>query len=422
MSSLRRAALAVALYLVLPSAAVASSISGTAFQDLDRDGVRGAGEPAFADHRVYLFDSAGSYVANQLTGANGAYTFAGLADGDYRVAYASPSWWAVRETWVPTTTGSLHPSRDVRLAGTATADFGWRPLVRSADPAAPISTYVGANGLTIKSYNDAVSALELFAAVTSGTVGVEAPTVTIDFGLEAGTITSTSAAQVNGRWTSFAARITVAYLNWLDTGDVGLSHEYGHAWTLYHATITQQDTQFGGYLQARGLAGDPRVDSSYAWDRREMAAEDYRQLLGSASARTAPQTNGAIPPAGSVPGLRDFLATAFTTAPAEEQEPPPAALAVTGLQMNPDPVRTTGTVGFTLSAPAMVSVAIQTTTGALVKTLQPGTAQPAGPVSLGWDRTNAKGRKVGRGTYRVHVTATPDSGAAVTATAPFSVR
>ena len=79
------------------------------------------------------------------------------------------------------------------------------------------------------------------------------------------------------------------------------------------------------YLQARGLAGDSRVNSSYMWSTDEMIAEDYRQLLGSPNASATPgQSNYQIPLANAVPGLRDFLLNTFTAAPAVSASPTPS--------------------------------------------------------------------------------------------------
>ena len=58
------------------------------------------------------------------------------------------------------------------------------------------------------------------------------------------------------------------------------------------------------------LSGDPRLDSSYSWDRREILAEDYRLLFGSAKAisERPTQMNTAIPQPSNVDGLAGFLA------------------------------------------------------------------------------------------------------------------
>jgi hypothetical protein len=69
------------------------------------------------------------------------------------------------------------------------------------------------------------------------------------------------------------------------------------------------------YLDARGLLGDPRIGTSYAWNPKELIAEDYRQLFGTPGARSARPLNGEIAAAGDVPGLSAFLAGAFRSAP-----------------------------------------------------------------------------------------------------------
>ena len=163
-----------------------------------------------------------------------------------------------------------------------------------------------------------------------------------------------------------------------------------------------------------------------------MIAEDYRQLFGSANARSGGQVNTLIPLASDVPGLREFLARAFSTPPAPPPpEPPPApaptpepapeptpqptpepmpAPQLAALAMNPSPVRTTGTVSFSLSAPASTTVRIYTAKGALVRSLLSDAARPAGVVDLPWDRKDAAGRRVGKGTYRVQVDASDAAG------------
>jgi hypothetical protein len=52
------------------------------------------------------------------------------------------------------------------------------------------------------------------------------------------------------------------------------------------------------------------------WDPKEMIAEDYRQLFGSANAQTGGQINTVLPLVKDVPGLRDFLSTTFRAPPA----------------------------------------------------------------------------------------------------------
>ena len=412
------------LVVTLPAGqAAAATISGTAFQDADRNGARDADEAPFAAHQLYLLDGDGSYLGTTTTDAGGHFTFSDLADGRYRVRYASPTWWELRKDWAPTTTGSLDPERWIDVAGSALADFGWRPIVRATVAGAPLTRYTGSSGLVAESYNDVLTAREVHDAAVEGTIGAEAARVVIRFGLGSGSTTSTSVAQENGLYTNFNAFVNVDYVTWLDGRDVTLSHEYGHAWSLYRAYVRQQDPTLKTYLDARGIAGDPRLGSSHAWSPGELIAEDYRQLLGSATARAATQENRDLPPAAAVPGLREFLTGPFSgsvtipSAPAPE----PAPLMVTGVSVSPQPVKTSGMVGFTLSAPASATIAIRDDRGALVRTLRTGWTLPGGSAGVKWDRLDEAGRKVRRGIYTAVVDAVDDRAVSVRASVAFQV-
>jgi hypothetical protein len=209
--------------------------------------------------------------------------------------------------------------------------------------------------------------------------------------------------------------VTATWDSFLTTYDRTLFHEYGHAWSMYHAYMVQQDPSLRGYLEARGLAGDPRVNSTYGWDTGEMVAEDYRQLFGSATAAQHQQINSEIPHPSQVPGLQEYLATTFRQAPATEETPPPApppsepALSVTGLTVNPTTVTRSGTVSFELSGTALVTVEIRNPAGAVVRTLLADASRSAGTVKASWDRKDASGRRVKAGSYSAVVTASDGS-------------
>jgi hypothetical protein len=400
-------------------------LSGTVYEDLNRDGTKQTDEPPLAGQQLYLYAGSGEYLGTTVTNAEGYYAFSGLADGDYVVKYDYVDWTELRRDWVPDTTGSVRPRAAFRLSGSATVDFGWRPIVRSTDLSAPISTYVGPSGIRTESFDDVVTAKEIYDVVTAGLIGEEAPSVLIrfDWGTN-GSNTTTSVADVNGTYSGYAAIVYVNYLGWLDASDQELFHEYGHAWSFYYAYMVQQDPTLALYLKARGLDGDQRVNSSYYWSADEMIAEDYRQLFGSPNAQTASQMNRDIPPAKDVPGLRDFLATTFTKPPATPPPPAPApapALAVTGLSVTPTPVTSSATVSFGVSVEAAVTVKIVTKRGALVRTLLANATEPAGQVDVSWDRRNAKGKKVASGTYMAKVEAVDSASASVVATKSFSV-
>jgi len=293
------------------------TIGGYLFRDCNRDGAYTTDEQPLAGLQLYLFDAHGAYLATTVTQTSGWYVFGALPDGQYTIRLASPSWYPIRTDWVPDTTGSAFPVLSVSLAGTARADMGWRKIVRSSDLGAPISSYLGTNGLTVQSYDDVVSAKTVFDHLMTGSlVGIEAryETIRFDYGTS-GNMTSTGTGQAGGVYDSFSAVSYLDYSSWLDTGDDALFHEYGHAWSKYYASIVQQDPTMSAYLKARGLYGDPRIGTSYAWDPDEMIAEDYRELFGDANAQAASQMNRDIPSASQVPGLKDFFSTTFLRPP-----------------------------------------------------------------------------------------------------------
>ena len=103
---------------------VLGSISGVAYNDLDRDGIRDPGEPALPGWTIFLdadddgvFD-AGETVAS--TSADGFYEFTGLAAGQYTVREVLPPGW---ELSFPANTGS-HAVLLVNGAHDADNDFG----------------------------------------------------------------------------------------------------------------------------------------------------------------------------------------------------------------------------------------------------------------------------------------------------------
>ncbi len=70
-----------------------------------------------------------------------------------------------------------------------------------------------------------------------------------------------------------------------------------------------QHGDWSAWLEFRGIAGDPRIDTTYPWSKTEMIAEDYRLLFSSPAAleQWPEQMNSDIPDARDVPGLADFL-------------------------------------------------------------------------------------------------------------------
>jgi SdrD B-like domain/FlgD Ig-like domain len=399
-----------------------STISGAVFYDANRNGAMDAGEQPVSGARVYLVDAAANAdVTNMLTDASGRYSFPNLADGSYRVDCDAG---LDTNAWVPTTTGTLYGNVSLTLSGPATADFGWRQIERSTTTGSPISLYVGANGLRVESYDDAVSAKDIYDDLVKGAlVEPEAQYVTIRFDLGSQSVTSASVSESNGHYGGYHAASYVTYASWYGQGDDVLFHEYGHAWSWYYAYMVQQDPNFTGYLKARGLAGDSRIDSAYQWQPAELIAEDYRQLFGTANAASYPQMNRQILAAAQVAGLKDYLQSTFTKPPAtsDPAPAPPPPLAVTDLAIAPVPVSKSGTVGFALSVPASTTVAILNSGGSVVRTLVANTSEPSGLTSLVWDRKNSSGQRVKSGTYKAQVKATDSSGTSIVANVSFNV-
>lgn len=298
-----------ALLVASPASASTSSIRGAVFHDVDRDGVRDDGEGPMPSATLTLKDVSGRSLAATSTDSDGSFEFLGLASGTYRVEYSSASWWGLWADWVPTTTGSLRPAMVVEASGAVTADMGWRRIVRSTDSSQPLSEVVGPSGVTVQSFNDAVTADDVHEALASGSLmGAEAPLTVIRFGLGGGNFCGTSGSEGS---TAFSATCTVDYIGWLQHGDASMFHEYGHAWSRYHAYAVQADADLTGYLEVRGVLGDSRLDTSHAWARGELIAEDFRQLFGSGNARSLPQENQDVPPAAHVEGLEEYLRTTF---------------------------------------------------------------------------------------------------------------
>src|SRR3954453_1102342 len=395
-------------YAVAPLAHAggSSTISGRVWNDANRNGIYDSGESPFGATSLYLYDMNGYYAATATTDAAGSYVLSGLADGQYTVAFPNPTWMSMRDQWVPTTTGSVYFKQSLTLAGSAIVNFGLRQIVRSMDINTPLSQTTMSDGTVVESYDDAVTAQQIASAVSNGQLfGGEAAQIVVHFDVGSQTdATTTWATDAAGNYCCFHSDLWIAYDSWLDNYDMVLFHEYGHAWGWYNGVVVQQDPNLTAYLKARGVYGNSLLNSSKAWTPTEMLAEDYRQLFGSPVAAGYPQANPDIPPAASVPGLRTWMVTTFTQPPAGSgssgagptSTPPPVA--VTGLAVSPQPVTKSGTVSFSLSAAAKTSVTVMDSGGAVVKTLLASASEAARMVSVAWNRTNSKGKRVTSGT------------------------
>jgi len=78
---------------ILPPAP--ASLSDRVWEDTDGDGVQDTGETGLAGVTVSLLDASGATIATRVTDSNGLYSFTGLVPGQYSVAFAGPSGYAL---------------------------------------------------------------------------------------------------------------------------------------------------------------------------------------------------------------------------------------------------------------------------------------------------------------------------------------
>ena len=296
------------------------------FQDINRNGVPDSGEAPFANEGLILYDSSGNFVSSTVSAADGSYQFTGVTPATYTVAFNYPSWTALRDGWVPSTTGSLSFRWAVGVSGPTTANLGLRPITTSTTP---ITTATTSTGTVVNSFDDVVPAQTIADDLSSGSLfGAEGPLTTVDFHLMNGSYYSGQIGGSPGAYSGFHATVYVGWDDWLVRQDFTLFYEYAHAWSGYYSYLVQQDPSLSSYLAVRGLTGNTLLGSSLTWEPVELIADDYRQLFGSPTASAYPQDNTQIPPASQVPGLKAFLSTTFMASPAVPMSapPPPANL------------------------------------------------------------------------------------------------
>ena len=227
----------------------------------------------------------------------------------------------------PSTSTSPSPSPSPVTSSSPTAS----PSPASSPTTSPTPSPSPASGGTRKVYPEGVTIEvntatswttdQVYTILKANTIDLSVIGPTLEVFVQDVYYSSTTGGAVcctNGRYTDYVSRI---YLDarpgttFSSTPDAVLAHEYGHAWSLYHLYISQTGA-WASYLQARGIAGDARLDTSYSWSKREIIADDYRLLFGSTAASTQPaqHLNPEITDPRLVPGLRDFLANVWTTA------------------------------------------------------------------------------------------------------------
>jgi protocatechuate 3,4-dioxygenase beta subunit len=80
----------------------AITVSGSIYNDLDGNGLRGSSEPGLSGWTVDLEDTAGNVLASVLTDSNGNYSFTGVGGGSYMVAEVIPTNWVQTQPQFPT--------------------------------------------------------------------------------------------------------------------------------------------------------------------------------------------------------------------------------------------------------------------------------------------------------------------------------
>jgi cell division septation protein DedD len=298
----------------------------------------------------------------------------------------------------------------------------------------------------------------------NGLDGALGPTLTVRVQDTIASQTGSAASTSGGRYVNFQA---VIYLKGINSNfsvspDAILAHELGHAWTLRHLYLTQQN-DWSSYLAFRGLVGDSRLDTTYNWSTGEMIADDYRHVMGSDAARaempgyinsdiahpstiegfeawfretwaggeqapspTATPTPWPSPTITPVPTTTPAPVPAPTASPGGTATPTPTpapsltptplpsasaqptdepAAIVVGLEAEPAVVVSSTRLTIDVTRTASITMTIVDARGLVVRRLLQGTLA-AGRASVLWDRRNDGGQRVRKGSYRVEVRAT----------------
>ena len=183
-------------------------------------------------------------------------------------------------------------------------------LVTPVQAAALQDSMTTPEGTTIESYTTQVTAQEIYDVLKANAAsfgGEIAPTLTLKVGDDFCNCASHSFGSG-----FFVGTITISTSSFVPYPDFVTSHEYGHIFGHYYRH-TVWNSNWVEYQKARGIHGDPRLESEYEWRTSEIFAEDYRQLLATYEAwDSGPfQLNREIPLASEVPGLQEFLCTTF---------------------------------------------------------------------------------------------------------------
>ncbi|WP_157202565.1 Ig-like domain-containing protein [Calidithermus chliarophilus] len=235
--------------------------------------------------------------------------------GAYRLAQGTANWSFTLDT---TGLGNGAHTLTVRATdtsgNTASASLGVNVSNSTSLPPGVKEQLVTPEGVTIQIFSDVSgwTAQQIYDLLRPNAYELErvGPSLTVKVQTTYPSSTATSVSQSGGLYTGFRATLYLqakAGYAFTDRPDAVLAHEYGHVWTLYHLYLSRQG-DWSSYLNARGIAGDPRLDSSYNWSRTEMIADDYRMLFGTPTAiAQMAYINPDVADPREVSGLKDFF-------------------------------------------------------------------------------------------------------------------
>ena len=324
--------------------------SRTVFEDVNRDGAHQSTEPALAGRQLYLFRG-DTYIGTTLADTDGQYEFSDVADGGYSIECEGSG---LRAHWVPSTTPSL-----TRRCGHRQRRWERARRFRLAPPRPLHRPQHSADDLC-RLHRTPRRDVQLRAA-RAGTVRPSHD----GHARRAGCRIGDYPFRVRGRqhdnhrrpgverpYSNFLAVMHIGWGSWLNTGEQALFHEYGHAWSLYHAYIVQQDPTFAGYLAVRGLTNDPRLGTSYSWSPHDSSP----RLSGSFSARPPVRTGRNEYGSSGRHQCLDWPSFSHRPSgsllPRLRPVPESIPVDVSGLAMSPTLVDKSGTASFTLNTAA----------------------------------------------------------------------
>jgi hypothetical protein len=197
------------------------------------------------------------------------------------------------------------------------------PPTQPTDPNPPTTqgSWVSPEGLTINVDTAGpwtIAQIYGFVKANALDLGVVGPTLTINVQDTYTGQTQTSATYYLGKYSNVKSTMWLQGVNanFESTPETVIAHEYGHAWSNYWYYVAHQGS-WAGYLTARwttpdgsvSLATDSRTGTTYSWTVREIIADDYRLLFGTAAAIAGRpgHLNSQIPDPRNVSGLAAAL-------------------------------------------------------------------------------------------------------------------